>query len=185
MNLNQGGHHPPILPAARRRTTRPSLPKSRHKLFLSDAEEGGPTDWENLPSSLVSNHPLWGYKKKTLIIYIYMYIYIYKYTNIHTYFYIIYIYVCVCYFMCTWRDEFPRSWTQGTPPAEFFGPGIVVSGGGHLLVGLHLPYPPGATAQVFKFGKTMGKPWENHGKTMGKPWENGNLYGKSPFLMGI
>jgi len=31
----------------------------------------------------------------------------------------------------------------------------------------------------------MGKPWENHGKTMGKPWENGNLYGKSPFLMGI
>jgi len=23
-----------------------------------------------------------------------------------------------------------------------------------------------------------------HGKTMGKPWENGDLYGKSPFLMG-
>jgi hypothetical protein len=33
-------------------------------------------------------------------------------------------------------------------------------------------------------GKTMGKPWENHGKTMGKPWENGDVYGKSPFLMG-
>jgi hypothetical protein len=25
------------------------------------------------------------------------------------------------------------------------------------------------------FGKTMGKPLENHGKTMGNPWENGDL----------
>jgi len=24
----------------------------------------------------------------------------------------------------------------------------------------------------------------NHGKTMGKPWEKGDLYGKSPFLIG-
>ena len=29
-----------------------------------------------------------------------------------------------------------------------------------------------------------GKLMENHGKTMGKPWEKGDLYGKSPFLMG-
>ena len=33
-------------------------------------------------------------------------------------------------------------------------------------------------------GKIMGRSWENHGKTMGKPWENGDLYGKSPCLMG-
>jgi len=30
----------------------------------------------------------------------------------------------------------------------------------------------------------MGRSWEDHGKTMGKPWENGDLYGKSPCLMG-
>ena len=29
-----------------------------------------------------------------------------------------------------------------------------------------------------------GKLTVRYGKSMGKPWENGDLYGKSPFLMG-
>ena len=35
-----------------------------------------------------------------------------------------------------------------------------------LLQIIPSPIPSGG------YGKTMGKPWENHGKTMGKPWEN-------------
>ena len=83
----KGGHHPPpTAPTAYGVRPLPRLPKSRHKLFLSDA-----------------NHPLWGYvKKNTNHIYIYIYIYIYictctcTYTNIQTYKHIyIYIYIHV------------------------------------------------------------------------------------------
>jgi len=31
---------------------------------------------------------------------------------------------------------------------------------------------------------SRSNPMESYGKTMEKPWEHGDLYGKSPFLMG-
>ena len=79
----------------------PSLPKSRHKLFLSEMPMGAHRLGKIFRHLYVSNHPLWGYGVKKEItnprIYIYIvYIYIYKYTNhtIHIHTYILYIYMC-------------------------------------------------------------------------------------------
>ena len=96
----------------------PSLPKSRHKLFLSDAQ-GGATDWENLPSYSVSNHPLWGYVKEKntnhIYIHIYVYMYIFKYTNIQIY---IHTFILYIYYICVTSGALDM---MSSPEAELKG----------------------------------------------------------------
>ena len=117
--INQGGHHPP---EGVRRFSEP--PEISAQTFPQRCP-GGATDWENLPSYSVSNHPLWGYvkEKNTNHIYIYTYIYIcvhvhiqiYKYTNIQIY---IHTFILYIYYICVTSGALDM---MSSPEAELKG----------------------------------------------------------------